>query len=150
MNRAPLLALAAALSLPLPGCAPAPQAQPVEVWTGQAQVLLTTQRYRLTYTVNPGTYELKGTLENLTSRDRFVVEGTSLPAEGGAEVSMIVTAQDGLRLNASILGFGFSNLALKAGAVLSARQVGTRMTGRLNVNGIGYPISFTRSFLGRP
>ena len=131
MTRAARLPLSAALLLTATACVPAPQVQPVEVWEGHAQVLLTRQQYRLTFTVNGGTHDLRGTLENLSSRDRFLVAGTALPAGD-------------VRLNASILGFGFTNLSLKANAVLSARQTGRTMTGKLNVNGLGYPITLTR------
>ena len=145
MTRAARLPLSAAtLLLTATACVPAPQVQLVEVWVGHAQVLLTRQQYRLTFTVNGGTHDLRGTLENLSSRDRFLVAGTALPAGDGREVSMTVTAQDGVRLNASILGFGFTNLSLKANAVLSARQTGRTMTGKLNVNGLGHPITLPR------
>lgn len=97
--------------LALTACAP--QAQPVQVWEGSGRVLLRDQSYRLTFTVNDQTHALRGVLENRTSGVKYLVDGTFLPVQGGAEVTAKVTAGDGAKLNASILGFGVSNVALR-------------------------------------
>ena len=73
------------LPLLLGACAPAARPQPVQVWEGSARVLLTEQRYRLTFTVNPATHALSGTLANLSSGDRFEATGTLKRSEFGVK-----------------------------------------------------------------
>lgn len=129
--------------LALTACAPQPQ--PVQVWQGSGRVLLRDQSYRLTFTVNDQTHALRGVLENRTSGVKYLVDGTFLPVQGGAEVTAKVTAGDGAKLNASILGFGVSNVALKSDALLSGRVTGNVFDAQLTVNGVRYAVPFIRS-----
>ena len=131
----------------LTACAPQLQAvppQPVQVWEGTGRVLLREQSYRLTFTADPRTHLLSGTLENRSSGDRFQAAGTLLPGPDGAELTAQVTAGSGARLNASVLGFGVSGLSLKADALLSGRVVGEVFRGALRVNGVAYPLELRR------
>lgn len=132
------------LALLLAACAPAVRPQPVQVWEGSARVLLTEQRYRLTFTVNPVNYALSGTLANLSSGDRFEAAGTLLPGAGGTELSAQVTPGTAPRLNAGILGFGISGVSLKSGAFLSGQVRGGLFDGSLRVSGIRYPLTLRR------
>lgn len=143
MNRLLLLPL-----LLLASCAPQSQSmqgQPVQVWEGTGRVLLRDQHYRLTFTVNNQTHDLKGQLENRTSGDRFKVKGTYLPTQVGATLTAEVSAGEGVNLHASILGFGISNVALKSGALLTGQAVGQTFSGELRINGLAYPISLIRT-----
>ncbi|UQN05773.1 hypothetical protein [Deinococcus sp. QL22] len=72
------------LPLMLAACAPTAQPQSVQVFEGQATVLLRPQQYRLTVTVNPLIYDAKGVMENRTSGDRFSAAGTILPTRTAA------------------------------------------------------------------
>ncbi|MDV6375210.1 hypothetical protein [Deinococcus arenicola] len=132
------------LALLLAACAPAARPQPVQVWEGSARVLLTVQAYRLTFTVNPVSYALSGTLANLSSGDRFEGTGTLLPSGDGAELSVQVTPGTVPRLNAGILGFGIGGVSLKADAFLSGQVKGDLFDGSLRVNGIRYPLTLRR------
>lgn len=133
------------LLLPLLLVACAPLSQSVQVWEGSGRVLLRDQHYRLTFTVNDQTHDLRGQLENRTSGDRFEVEGTFLPTQGGATLTAAVSAGNGVKLNASILGFGVSNVALKSGALLTGQVVGQTLSGELRINGLAYPVSLMRT-----
>lgn len=134
------------LPLALVACAPSVTGtQPVHVYEGAGRVLLREQHYRLTFTVNERTHELTGTLENLTSRDRFGVRGNLLPvARTEAELTAQVTAGDSPTLNASILGVGISGVTLKSGALLTGRVVGEVFSGKLLVNRVPYPVTLRR------
>lgn len=132
------------LALLLAACAPAVRPQPVQVWEGSARVLLTVQQYRLTFTVDPVTHALSGTLANLSSGDRFEAGGTLLPAGDGAELTAQVTPGNAPRLNAGILGFGVSGVSLKADAFLSGQIKENLFSGSLRVNGIRYPLTLRR------
>ena len=129
--------------LALTACAPQLQT-PVQVWEGTGRVLLREQSYRLTFSADPQTHQLAGTLENRSSGDRFQASGTLLPVEGGAELTAQITAGSGARLNASVLGFGVSGLSLKADALLSGRVAGEVFQGSLRVNGVAYPLELRR------
>lgn len=133
------------LGLVLAGCAPGPSRQPVQVWEGSARVALREQLYRLTFTVNPNTFELSGTLENRSSGDRFQAAGTLLPVPGGAELTAQITAGSSARLNASLLGFGVSGVALKSDALLTGRVAGEAFEGTLRVGGVPYPLTLRRT-----
>lgn len=133
------------LILALALCACAPSRQPVQVWEGSGRVLLRDQHYRLTFTVNDQTHDLRGQLLNKTSGDIFQVSGTFLPVAGAAELTAQVTAGSGVKLNASLLGFGISGIGLKSDAMLVGHVVGPVFSGSLRVNGIEYPISLTRT-----
>ncbi|MBZ9712113.1 hypothetical protein [Deinococcus multiflagellatus] len=137
MKRLFCLSLAAGLA----ACAPAPQAQPVMTYEGEVRVLLLPQRVRVSYTVNPLTHEVKGAYRNLSSGDTFVLEGTLLPGPEGDTLTARITPAETARLNASVLGFGISNIPLKAGATLSAVQVRNLLTGTLTVNAVRYPLT---------
>ncbi|OLV18012.1 hypothetical protein [Deinococcus marmoris] len=132
------------IALLLAACAPAVRPQPVQVWEGSARVLLTVQQYRLTFTVNPVNYALSGTLANLSSGDRFEATGTLLPGADAAELSVQITPGNVPRLNAGILGFGISGVALKSDAFLSGQVRGELFDGSLRVNGIRYPLTLRR------
>ncbi|WP_226342648.1 hypothetical protein [Deinococcus sp. AJ005] len=132
------------IALLLAACAPAVRPQPVQVWEGSARVLLTVQQYRLTFTVNPVNYALSGTLANLSSGDRFEATGTLLPGTDGAEMSVQVTPGNVPRLNAGILGFGISGVALKSDAFLSGQVRDGLFDGSLRVNGIRSPMTLRR------
>jgi len=134
------------LPLALAACAPGVTGrQPVQVYEGAGRVLLREQRYRLTFTVNERTHELTGTLENLTSRDRFEAWGTLLPfAENEAELTVQVTAGSSPTLNASILGVGISGVSLKSDALLTGRVTGEVFSGNLLVNRVPYPVTLRR------
>lgn len=136
------------LLLALTGCAPAvqvpAQAHPVQVWEGTGRVLLREQGYRLTFTADPRTHLLSGTLENRSSGDRFQATGTLLPGPDGAELTAHITAGNGARLSASVLGLGVSGLALKSDALLSGRVAGEVFRGALRVNGVAYPVELRR------
>lgn len=156
---APLLAGAALLGAcapraqapltPPPAAAPplqigpaAPQA--VEVWEGSARVLLREQRYRLTFTVRPTDYALSGTLENVSSGDRFALSGTRLPVPGGAELTAQVTAGPSTRLNVNVLGVGLTGVGPKSDALLSGRVTGDLFQDSLRVNGVAYDLELRR------
>lgn len=130
------------LAVVLSACAPRPQA--VQVWEGQGRVLLREQQYRLTFTVNDQTHDLRGQLENRSNGTRYALSGTFLPVAQGVEVTAKVMAGEGVRWNASILGFGLSNLALKSDALLTGRITGDTFDAALNVNSVRYPLVFTR------
>lgn len=134
------------LPLTLGACAPAVTGrQSVQIYEGTGRVLLREQHYRLTFTVNERTHELTGTLENLTSRDRFGARGTLLPvAEREAELTVQVTAGESPTLDASILGVGISGISLKSGALLTGRVVGEVFSGNLLVNRVPYPVTLRR------
>lgn len=132
------------LGLVLVSCVPQPKPQEVQVWEGSAYILFQKQEYRLVTTINNSTHELKGTLENKTSGDRFNAAGTFLPLGREAELTAEITAQSGVKLRASILGFGIEDLALKANALLSGRVVNKVFKGSLRVNGITYPLTMNR------
>ena len=129
--------------LVLTACAPKPQ--PVQVWEGSGRVLLRDQAYRLTFTVNDQTHALRGQLENRSNGVKYLVDGTFLPVQGGAEITAKVTAGEGAKLNASILGFGLSNVAVKSDALLTGRVAGHTFNAELTVNGVRYDVQFTRS-----
>lgn len=130
------------LLLPLAACAP--QVQPVQVWEGTGRVLLREQSYRLTFTVNDQTHDLRGQLENRSSGDTFLVKGTYLPLLGEAEITAEVTAGSSTKLGASIFGVGISGISLKSDALLSGRVVQNVFNGNLRVNGISYPVTLNR------
>ncbi|GGM05980.1 hypothetical protein [Deinococcus aerophilus] len=130
--------------LALTACAPAVRPQPVQVWEGSARILLRTQDYRLTFTVDPVTHLLSGSLDNRSSGDRFEARGTLLPGPDGAELTAQLTAGDSPRLNASVLGFGVSGLSPKADALLGGRVTGDLFTGSLRVGGVRYPLNLKR------
>ncbi|GGO21770.1 hypothetical protein [Deinococcus humi] len=132
------------LALLLAACAPAVRPQPVQTWEGSARVLLSVQQYRLTFTVDPVSHALSGTLANLSSGDRFEASGTLLPAGDAAELTAQVTPGSAPRLNAGILGFGISGLSLKAEAMLSGQITGELFAGSLRVNGLRYPLTLRR------
>ncbi|RJF73471.1 hypothetical protein D3875_19900 [Deinococcus cavernae] len=130
----PLLALSA--------CAPRPQ--PVQVWEGSGRVLLQEQLYRLTFTVNDQTHALRGQLQNRNNGVNYFVDGTFLPVQGGAEITAKASAGDGAKLNASLLGFGVSNITPKSDALLTGRVTGNTFDATLTVNGLRYSVAFTR------
>ena len=132
------------LALLLAACAPAVRPQPVQIWEGSARVLLTVQQYRLTFTVDPVSHALSGTLANLSSGDRFEASGTLLPTGDAAELTAQVTPGSAPRLNAGFLGFGISGLSLKAEALLSGQVTGDLFAGSLRVNGLRYPLTLRR------
>jgi hypothetical protein len=132
------------LALLLAACAPAVRPQPVQVWEGSARVLLSVQQYRLTFTVDPLSHALSGTLANLSSGDRFEASGTLLPAIEGAELTAQVTPGSAPQLNAGILGFGISGLSLKSEALLSGQISGDLFSGSLRVSGLRYPLTLRR------
>lgn len=128
----------------LTSCVLSPKPQEVQVWEGRTYILFQKQEYRLIATVNQATHDLKGTLENKTSGDRFNAAGTFLPLEDSAELTAEITAQSGVKLKASILGFGIEDLALKANALLSGRVYKDIFKGSLRVNGVTYPLTMKR------
>lgn len=130
------------LLLLLPSCAP--QVQPVQVWEGTGRVLLREQTYRLTFTVNDQTHDLRGQLENRSSGDTFLVKGTYLPLQGEAEMTAEVTAGSNTKLGASIFGVGISGISLKSDGLISGRIAQNVFTGNLRVNGLAYPLTMTR------
>ncbi|MHA0034304.1 hypothetical protein [Deinococcus sp. PESE-13] len=130
--------------LSLSACAPQLQSQSVEVWEGTGRVLLREQSYRLTFSADPRTHQLAGTLENRSSGDRFQASGTLLPVAEGAELTAQITAGSGARLSASVLGFGVSGVALKSDALLTGRVAGAVFKGSLRVNGVAYPLELRR------
>lgn len=132
------------LPLLLAACVPAARPQPVQVWEGSARVLLTVQQYRLTFTVDPVSHALSGTLANLSSGDRFEAGGTLLPAGDAAELSAQVTPGDAPRVHAGILGFGISGVTLKSDAFLSGQVRDGLFDGSLRVNGVRYPLTLRR------
>ncbi|GGL70721.1 hypothetical protein GCM10010840_06050 [Deinococcus aerolatus] len=132
------------VALLLAACAPAARPQPVQVWEGSARVLLTVQQYRLTFTVNPVSHALSGTLTNLSSGDRFEATGTLLPASDGAELTAQVSPGSAPRLNAGILGFGVSGVSVKADALLSGRITADGFLGSLRVNGVRSALTLRR------
>ncbi|MFC4425300.1 hypothetical protein [Deinococcus navajonensis] len=144
MTRLPVLWSMLALSL-LGACTPAAHlVQPVEVYEGQARILLLEQPYRLTFTVNPTTHELRGTLEQRRTADRFEVSGTLLDTAEGEEVTAQVSAGAAPRFNASLLGFGVTGLSLKADALLTGRIRNRILEGSLRVGGVRYPLHMRR------
>lgn len=131
-------------ALALAACTPALKPQPVQVWEGSARILLRTQDYRLTFTVDPVTHLLSGSLENRSSGDRFGAQGTLLTGPYGAELTAQLTAGEAPRFNASVLGFGVSGVSPKADALLGGRVAGDLFTGSLRVAGVRYPLSLNR------
>lgn len=140
----PAIQLVGAMALCCVVASCAPQAQPVQIWEGTGRIALREQAYRLTFTVNDSTHELKGQLQNRSSGDTFLVTGTYLPVVGGAEVTAQVTAGGGATLNASLLGFGISGVSLKSDALLTGQIKGEVFSGALRVNGLAYPLALTR------
>ncbi|MBZ9753099.1 hypothetical protein K7W42_19870 [Deinococcus sp. HMF7604] len=128
----------------LAACAPTQQAQPVMTYEGEVRFLLLPQRLRITYTVNPVTHSVSGTYRNLSSGDAFVLEGTLLPGPDGATLTARITPAETARLNASVLGFGVSNIPLKASATLSALVGQDTLNGALTVNALRYPVTLKR------
>ncbi|WP_019012254.1 hypothetical protein [Deinococcus aquatilis] len=139
--RRPLLLL----PLLLAACAPATQPQAVQVFEGEATVLLRPQQYRLTLTVSPLTYDAKGVMENRSSGDRFSATGTLLPApDGSQELTVKLEANAGPSARFSILGFGLDGLSAKSDAFLSGTVKGDLLSGRLRVNALSYPVTLRR------
>ena len=132
------------IALLLSACAPTTSSQPVQLWEGSARILLSVQRYRLTFTENPVTHDIRGTLENRTSGDSFQAEGTLLPISGGAILSAQITAGDSPKLRASILGFGIQDISLKGGALLAGTIQNDMLNGSLRINGIRYGLNMKR------
>lgn len=128
----------------LTSCVPLLKPQEVQVWEGSTYILFQKQEYRLIVTINQATHDLKGTLENKTSGDRFNAAGTFLPLEDAAELTAEITAQSGVKLKASVLGFGIEDLALKANALLSGRVDQDVFKGSLRVNGVNYPLTMKK------
>lgn len=128
--------------LALSACTPRPQS--VQVWEGSGRVLLHEQSYRLTFTVSDQTHDLRGQLANLKNGVVYEISGTFLPVQHGAEVTARVSAGEGAKFNASLLGFGVSNLAWKSDALLTGRVTADRFPATLTVNGVGYPVLFQR------
>ncbi|GGR80309.1 hypothetical protein [Deinococcus sedimenti] len=128
----------------LSACAPATQTQPTSTYEGEARFLLLPQKLRVTYTVNPGTHEVRGEYRNLSSRDTFTLTGTQLTGPDGETLTAKIDPGDTPRLNASLLGFGISNVPLKASGTLSATVTATRLIGTLRVNGLSYPVTLNR------
>ncbi|AKH16188.1 MULTISPECIES: hypothetical protein [Deinococcus] len=128
----------------LSACAPTAQTQPTYTYEGEARFLLLPQKLRVTYTVNPGTHEARGEYRNLSSGDTFTLTGTQLPGPDGETLTAKIDPGDTPRLNASLLGFGISNVPLKASGTLSATITATRLSGTLRVNGLSYPVTLTR------
>lgn len=133
------------LPLVLAACAPAAQPQTVQVFEGQATVLLLPQQYRLILTVNPLTYDVKGVMENRSSGDRFSATGTLLPTpDGSQELTVKLEANAGPSARFSILGFGLDGLSAKSDAFLSGTVKGDLLAGRLRVNELSYPVTLRR------
>ncbi|GHF29034.1 hypothetical protein HNQ07_000915 [Deinococcus metalli] len=132
------------LLLLLAACAPAPARPAVQSFEGSARVLLTVQSYRLTYTEDPATHAIRGTLENRSSGDAFRAEGTLLPGPDGDILTADVSAGDVPRVNATVFGFGIKDLPLKAGAQLSGTIRGDLLRGSLRVNGFRSALTMTR------
>ncbi|MDO4246691.1 MAG: hypothetical protein Q4C89_11770 [Deinococcus sp.] len=128
----------------LSACAPQVTQNPVQVWEGEGRVLLQQQKYRLTFSVEPKSHQLSGTLENQKTGDRFLATGSLLPTSGGAELTAYLSAGGGAKLGASAFGVGVSGVALKADALLSGRVVGETFSGALRVNGVAYPLELRR------
>ncbi|UBV41537.1 hypothetical protein LAJ19_07630 [Deinococcus taeanensis] len=136
-------ALAALLPLGtlLGACAPVTQANPTLTYAGEVRVLLRPQRVRVTYTVNPVTHDARGQYRNLSSGDSFALRGTQLPGPAGAVLTATIDPGETPRLNASLLGFGVSNVPLKAAGLLTGTVTGETLTGTLRVNGLAYPFT---------
>ncbi|GGK92358.1 hypothetical protein [Deinococcus radiotolerans] len=132
------------LVISLSACAPTTQTQPTFTYEGEARFLLLPQKLRVTYTVNPVTHEARGEYRNLSSGDTFTLSGTQLPTSDGETLTAKIDPGDSPRLNASLLGFGISNVPLKASGTLAATVTATRLTGTLRVNGISYPVRLPR------
>ncbi|WP_291429495.1 hypothetical protein [Deinococcus sp.] len=130
------------LALLLAACAPAthPAAQPVYSYVGETRFLLTPQKIRVTYTVDPVTHEARGEYRNLSSGGAFTLRGTQLPGPGGAALTATIDPGDTPRLNASLLGFGVSNVPLKASGLLSATVTDTILGGTLTVGGVKHTV----------
>ncbi|MCD0161584.1 hypothetical protein IHN63_09725, partial [Deinococcus sp. 6YEL10] len=142
--RAALPLATLALPILLAACAPAtqPAAQPVYSYAGEARFLLTPQKIRVTYTVDPVTHEARGEYRNLTSGGTFLLRGTQLPRPGGAAtLTATVDPGDTPRLNASLLGFGVSNVPLRASGLLSATVTDTILGGTLTVGGVKHNLT---------
>lgn len=132
------------LALLLAACAPAPTAQPVQVWEGSARVVLSVQLYCLTFTGNLQTHEIRGTLQNRSSGDTFQASGTLLPTEDGDVLSAQVLAGDSPKFQASLLGFGVQNVSFKSGALLTGTIRSETLSGHLRIAGVRYPLSMRR------
>lgn len=128
----------------LAACAPAPARQPVHTFEGSARVLLTVQTYRLTFTENPVTHEIRGTLVNRTSGDAFQASGTLLPGTDGDVLTADIRAGESPRVNATVFGIGLRDVPLKAGALLSGTVRGETFTGSLRVNGFSSALNMKR------
>ena len=128
----------------LVACAPAPARQPVHTFEGSARVLLTVQTYRLTFTENRVTHEIRGTLVNRTSGDAFQATGTLLPATDGDLLTADISAGDSPRLNATVFGIGLRDVPLKAGALLSGTIRHDAFAGSLRVNGFSSALNMQR------
>lgn len=140
MTRTHLLPVLALLT----ACAPATQTQPTFTYEGETRFLLLPQKLRVTYTVNPVTHEARGEYRNVSSGDTFTLTGTQLPAPDGETLTAKIDPGDTPRLNASLLGFGISNVPLKASGTLAATVTPARLSGTLRVNGISYPLTLNR------
>ena len=70
----------------------------MQVWEGEGRVLLQQQKYRLTFSVEPKSHQLSGTLENQKTGDRFLATGSLLPTSGGAELTAYLSAGGGAKL----------------------------------------------------
>ena len=132
------------LLLLLASCAPTSTRQTVQVFEGSARVLLTIQSYRLSFTEEPSTHTIRGTLENRTSGDTFSAQGTLLPGPDGTVLTAEVSAGDVPHINATVFGFGVKDLPLKAGAQLNGIISGNSLTGSLRVNGFKSALTMTR------
>ncbi|GAA5435849.1 hypothetical protein [Deinococcus aquaticus] len=143
MKRAALPLATLALPVLLAACAPAtqPAAQPVYSYAGEARFLLTPQKIRVTYTVDPVTHEARGEYRNLTSGGTFILRGTQLPRPGGATLTATIDPGDTPRLNASLLGFGVSNVPLRASGLLGATVTSTILSGTLTVGGVKHNVT---------
>ena len=107
-------------------------------------MVLAVQQYRLTFTENPQTHDIRGTLENRSSGNTFQASGTLLPTADGDVLSAQVTAGESPKLQASILGFGFQDVSLKSGALLTGTIRGETLSGTLRIGGVRSGLSMKR------